>query len=441
MAIPDYLKLNVPDTNLPRIVIVGAGFGGLSLAKSLRGVSAQVVLLDRNNFHTFQPLLYQVATAGLEPDSIGAPLRDLFKNHSHFIFRMVRVTGFDLESHLIHTKIGSLTYDHLVIANGAVTNYFGKENFRDEVLPLKRIVHALDLRSQILQNFEKAELTDDPKILERLMNVVVVGGGPTGVEVAGALAELRSHILPNDYPNLNLTGMKIYLIQGAEQLLVGMSDKSAEHALNYLQKMNVDVRLSTFVENVADNKITIGTEVLEAETVIWAAGVKGRILEGVPETEVKAGRIMVKPDNSLLNYDNVYAIGDVALMQLDDYPKGHPMVAQVAIQQGALLARNFDRVIKNQPTQPFKYKDKGSMATIGRNKAVVDLPNGMHFKGFIAWLIWMFIHILFLNGFRNKLVTFMNWIWSYFTYDRGTRLIVRTFTLHAARKRFAQRDD
>lgn len=436
MGIPSYLKLNIPDTDQPRIVIVGGGFAGLSLAKELKKTNAQIILLDRNNFHTFQPLLYQVATAGLEPDSIGAPLRDFFKDHQNFFFRMVRVTGFDFETKEVKTKIGNLSYDHLVIANGAVTNYFGKEDFRTQVLPLKRIVHALDLRSQILQNFEKAELTDDPETIEKLMNVVVVGGGPTGVEVAGALAELRSHILPRAHPKLNFSQMKIYLIQGADALLKGMSEKSSGHSLDYLVKMNVDVRLNTFVQDYREDKIFLEDETIESETIIWAAGVKGRILDGVPDETVEAGRIRVDPFNQTVGYPDVYAIGDVALMMNEEYPRGHPMVAQVAIQQGKLLARNLDRKFNNEEQIPFKYKDKGSMATIGRNKAVVDLPNGLHFKGFFAWLIWMFIHILFLNGFRNQLVTFMNWSWSYFTYDRGTRLIVRTFSLKTVRRKF-----
>lgn len=439
MAIPPHLALSIPESDDPRIVIIGGGFAGLKLAKALRKVKAQVVMLDRNNFHTFQPLLYQVATAGLEPDSIAGPLRKSLDGQYNYIFRMVKVTGVDLENNAVQTPIGDLAYDYLVIANGATTNYFGQENLRENVLPLKRVVHALDLRSHVLQIFEQAEFTKDPEIYQRLLNLVIVGGGPTGVEVAGALAELKDNILPKDYPDLDLDPMKIFLIEGSGRLLNGMSDASGENALKYLEKMGVEVKLNTRVNGYENGTIDLGEDgQISTETVIWAAGVKGRIIKGLQD-QIFKDRIVVDDFNKVKGYDNVFAIGDVAIMQTEDYPNGHPMVAPVAMQQGEHLAKNFKRLFNEEELKEFKYLDKGSMATIGRNKAVVDMPGGFHVKGFFAWLIWMFVHILYLIGFRNKLITFNNWLWNYFTYDKGTRLIIRTFSIHERKKRLANK--
>ena len=439
MAIPPHLALSIPESDDPRIVIIGGGFAGLKLAKALRKVKAQVVMLDRNNFHTFQPLLYQVATAGLEPDSIAGPLRKSLDGQYNYIFRMVKVTGVDLENNAVQTPIGDLAYDYLVIANGATTNYFGQENLRENVLPLKRVVHALDLRSHVLQIFEQAEFTKDPEIYQRLLNLVIVGGGPTGVEVAGALAELKDNIQPKDYPDLDLDPMKIFLIEGSGRLLNGMSDASGENALKYLEKMGVEVKLNTRVNGYENGTIDLGEDgQISTETVIWAAGVKGRIIKGLQD-QIFKDRIVVDDFNKVKGYDNVFAIGDVAIMQTEDYPNGHPMVAPVAMQQGEHLAKNFKRLFNEEELKEFKYLDKGSMATIGRNKAVVDMPGGFHVKGFFAWLIWMFVHILYLIGFRNKLITFNNWLWNYFTYDKGTRLIIRTFSIHERKKRLANK--
>lgn len=434
MAIPTHLKLKVPDTNYPRIVIIGGGFGGLKLAKALKKVKAQVVMLDRNNFHTFQPLLYQVATAGLEPDSIAGPLRKSFEGHFNYIFRMVKVTGVDFEKQEVQTKIGNLQYDYLVIASGSVTNYFGQDELQKKVLPLKRVVHALDLRSHILQTFEQAELTEDPDKFDKMMNITVVGGGPTGVEVSGALAELRNHILPSDYPDLDFSRMQINLVEGSDRLLNGMSDKSGKEALDYLKKLRVNVQLNSMVQSFENGIVKLNNGELESDSVIWAAGVKGNIIDGLDADSISKSRILVDTYSRVKGHENVFAIGDVAIMQTHDYPNGHPMMAPVAMQQGEHLAENFKRVLSEKDIKPFKYFDKGSMATIGRNKAVVDMPNGLHFKGFFAWLVWMFVHIMYLIGFRNKLITLNNWIWSYFTYDKGTRLIIRTFTAEQRRK-------
>lgn len=440
MPIPEFLTLNIPRSEYPRIVIIGGGFAGLNLAKSLKKAKAQVVMLDRNNFHTFQPLLYQVATAGLEPDSIAGPLRKTFKGHFNYLFRMVKVTAVDFDNNEIITKVGRLSYDYLVIANGSGTNYFGNSSLRSRVLPLKRIVHALDLRSHLLQIFEQVELTDEPKEIERLMNIVVVGGGPTGVEVSGAIAELKNHILPKDYPDLDFSKMKISLLEGADRLLNGMSDQSGKAAVKALQKMGVTVKLNTMVKNYENGILDLGNEKEESETVIWAAGVQGRILDGISVEKVEKSRIMVDQFSRVKGMKNVFAIGDVAAMVTEKRPQGHPMLAPVAIQQGGHLGRNFIKLLNGKEMKPFKYLDKGSLATIGRNKAVVDLPGGIHFKGFLAWIIWMFVHIMYLVGFRNKLVTLNNWIWSYFTYDKGTRLIIRTFSISNRKKLLGSED-
>jgi NADH dehydrogenase len=428
MALPSHLSLRIPESELPRIVIVGGGFAGLNLAKKLRKVKAQVVMLDRNNFHTFQPLLYQVATAGLEPDSIAGPLRKTFESQANYFFRMVRVTGVDLENKRVNTLVGDISYDYLVLANGSKTNYFNNQKIRDNALPLKRIIHALNMRSHILQMFEQAVLTPDPEVRESLMNVVVVGGGPTGVEVSGALAELRKHILPKDYPDLDWSKMKIYLVEGSDKLLGAMSEKSSLEAMAYMQSLGIKVITQTFVKDYDGEEAELSNgKMIKTKSLVWAAGVIGNIPQGFNEDQIQGKRILVDEFNKVFDTDNVYAIGDIAVMATEENPHGHPMLAPVAIQQGKLLADNFKQLLKDQPLEPFTYFDKGTMATIGRNKAVVDMPGGMHVKGFFAWLIWMFVHIMYLIGFRNRLITLNNWIWSYFTYDKGTRLIVRVF--------------
>ncbi|MEP1095325.1 MAG: NAD(P)/FAD-dependent oxidoreductase [Cyclobacteriaceae bacterium] len=433
MPIPKHLSLTIPDSDLPRIVIIGGGFGGLKLAKGLRKAKAQVVLLDRNNFHTFQPLLYQVATAGLEPDSIAGPLRKSFEGNPNYFFRMVKVTGIDAAKNEIETAVGNLSYDYLVIANGSVTNYFGNDEMKKKVLPLKRIVHALNLRSHILQNFEQAVLTKDQSKLQQMMNIVVVGGGPTGVEVCGALSELKKHILPKDYPDLDFSQMSIHLIEGTGRLLNGMSDASGENSLKYMERLGINVKLNTRVEGYENDVVQLSDGSIESSTVIWSAGVRGNILDGMDASSIERSRILVDEFNRVKGSDNIFAIGDVALMQTKDSPNGHPMLAPVAMQQGTHLAANFKKYFKEKEMQPFKYLDKGSMATIGKNKAVVDMPGGFHVKGLLAWLIWMFIHILYLIGFRNKLIALNNWVWSYLTYDKGTRLIIRTFNRNSSK--------
>ena len=426
--IPAYLSLDIPDSDKPRLVIVGGGFAGLELARNLKKGPYQIVLLDRNNYHTFQPLLYQVATSGLEPDSIAGPLRKVFDGFRDFYFRMVRVERVDFQKQIISTPIGALSYDFLVLACGSKTNFFGLEEVKRKAFPLKKIVHALNLRSHILQNFEKAVLTTDRLNHQRLMNLVVVGGGPTGVEVAGALGELKHHVLPSDFPDLDFSDMKVFLVEAGSRVLADMSVKAGTNAKKYLEQYGTEVILNAAVTGYNGETVFMNNgESIESHTLIWAAGVQGDLVEGLPDLVVDKSRILVNDYNQIENIPNIFAIGDIALMKNHDAPNGHPMVAQVAIQQGRLLAKNLRAIFYKNAMQPFKYKDLGSMATVGRKKAVVDFPQGLKFGGFSAWLLWMFIHLISLIGFRNKLVTFVNWVWSYITYDKGNRLIIRTF--------------
>ena len=420
-------QIAIPPSDLPRVVILGGGFGGITFIKKLKGQPYQVVLLDRNNYHTFQPLLYQVATAGLEPDAIAGPLRKQMGGIKNFHFRMAEVFAVDQEKKLIQTEIGELHYDYLVLATGSKTNYFGNYSVAKHALPLKQIPQALDFRSHILQNFEKAILTEDPEELLSLLTIVIVGGGPTGVEVAGALGEIKKNILPIDYPELDFSGMRIILIEGLPQLLSGMSKKSSSKALKYLENFDVEVRLETMVQDFDGKKVTLkdGEEIF-SYSLIWAAGVMGNIPKGFNEDQVEKSRVIVDEYCRVKDNPYIYAMGDVAIMKTKKNPAGHPMLAPVAMQQGDLLGNNFVRMAKGKSIKPFNYTDKGAMATIGRNKAVVDLP-GLRFGGLFAWIIWMFVHLVSIIGFRNKMVVFSNWVWNYFTYDKGNRLIIRKF--------------
>lgn len=422
------MKAKIPSTNLPRILIVGGGFGGIKLAQTLNKQPYQLVLVDRNNYHTFQPLLYQVASGGLEPDSIAFPLRKMFSKQENLIFRMCEVERIDPHEKIAYTNIGEIDFDYLVLATGSETNFFGMQELEDHAVGMKTIPESLDLRSMILQNFEQYLQEHEEDDREDLIKFVVVGGGPTGVETAGALAELKKHVLPADYPELDLRQMEIHLIQAGDQLLAGMSEKSSEDALESLEKMGVHVWLNHRVTGYDGEELsTKEGRKFEASTVIWAAGIKGDIPEGIDSDHIARGnRMKVDEYNRVEGLEGVFAIGDVASMITEDYPYSHPQVAQVAIQQGETLGKNLKRMRKGAPLKAFSYYDKGSMATIGRNRAVVDMKN-MHLKGRIAWIAWMFVHLLFLIGFRNKAVVFINWVWSYFTYDKGTRVIIRPY--------------
>ncbi len=421
------MKINIPEVSLPRVVIVGGGFGGLALARNLKNKGFQIVLIDKNNYHTFQPLLYQVATAGLEPDSIAFPLRKIFKKHEHFYFRMAEVTRVDASKKQLHTNIGVVNYDYLVVATGSRTNYFGMADMEAESMPMKSIPEALNLRSLILQNFEKALLTSSLERQRSLMTFVIIGGGPTGVELAGALGELKKHVLNKDYPDLDLRKMEIHLIEANERLLAGMDKQSSAKAHEYLRELGVNVWLSTSVKQTHDNEVLTNTDMtFKSDTIVWTAGVVGATLPGLEAAEVKGGRLRVDEFNQVAGAPCVFAIGDVAAMITDANPKGHPMLAPVAIQHGELLADNLQRLQQGKALKPFAYNNKGSMATIGRNRAVVELP-GFRFQGLFAWYVWMFVHLITLVGFKNRLVVLVNWVWNYVNYDRGVRLIIRPF--------------
>lgn len=417
--------LLIPDSNKPRVVVIGAGFGGLELVKNLSGDDFQIVMFDKHNYHTFQPLLYQVATAGLETESIAATVRDIFGDKKNFYFRMAEVTAINSKDKYVDTAIGHLPYDYLVIATGAVTNYFGNKEIEANAYPMKKIPQALELRSKILQNFEDALLVNHKEAKNSLLDIVIVGGGPTGVELAGAIAELRKYVLPRDFPEIDFKEMDIHLIEGTEQLLGGMSKEASDHALKYLHNFGVEVHLNKLVSGYDGYRARLndGTELI-SQTLIWAAGVKGNPLEGINAENIIKGpdRIKVNAYNAIEGANDVYAIGDVAAMITKDTPKGHPMLAPVAVQQGMHLAKNLKNLINKKPCTPFRYHNKGVMATIGRNRAVADLPL-MKVQGFFAWLLWMFIHVYTLIGSQNRFMVLMNWIWSYITFNKGARII------------------
>lgn len=420
-------RTRIADLGKPRIIIIGGGFGGLEVAKYLRGFKAQTVLFDKYNHHCFQPLLYQVATSGLETSSIVFPFRKRFADDQDFFFRLGEVTQIKPEQNYIETSIGGVKYDYLVIANGATTNYYGMKDVEQNSLPMKSIVDAIKLRNIIIRNFETALLTDDTEAMNSLMDVVIVGGGPTGVELAGAMAELKSHVFPRDYKELELKNMDIHLVEALPRLLNGMSDQASESALKYLQKMAVKVHLNMAVKSYDGYEVTFNTgEKLITRNMIWAAGVKGQPIAGISADSIgRAGRIQVDEFNRVKGYENIFAIGDACIMEGGDpnFPKGHPQVAPPAMQQGKLVAENIQRLINSEKMKPFRYKDRGSMATVGRNRAVVDLKL-FKSQGFIAWFIWMFVHLISLIGFRNKFFVLLSWLWSYFSYDKSNRLII-----------------
>jgi NADH dehydrogenase len=423
------LSLNIPATTKPRVVIIGGGFGGINLAKKLSNKDFQIVMFDRNNYHGFWPLLYQVATAALEPDAIAEPLRKMFdEDYPDFHFRLVRVSNIDPVTKTVTTLIGDLAFDHLVIATGTKPNFFGNEQIRKYSFPLKQIPDALNLRSQLLQVFEQASMIRDPETRQSLLNFVIVGGGPTGVELAGSLAEMRRHVLPGDYPNLDFHLMNIYLVEGLDRVLPPMSPESSEKTQRYLEKLGIQIKLKTLVESYDGEVVTFkGGEQVRAHTLIWAAGVAGALVAGLPPESLERGRILVNSFNQVAGFSDIYAIGDIAVMKTEKYPRGHPGVAQPAIQQGQHLAKNLHRQLRGEAMTPFEYFDKGSLAIIGRLRAVADLPKNIHLGGFLAWVAWLFVHIYYIIGFRSKLVVLSNWVYRFFTYERGNRIIIRPF--------------
>lgn len=424
--------MNIPQSTLPRVVIIGGGFGGISLAKNLLKQKVQTVLIDKHNYHTFQPLLYQVSTSGLEPDSIAYPLRKIIRESHDSFFRMAEVSHIEPNKQLIQSNIGELHYDFLIIATGSKTNFFGNDSIEEHGMWMKSVPHALNIRSLILENLEQAVITDDVKERKALLNFVLAGAGPTGVELSGAIAELKNHIVPKDYPDLDASEMEIHLIEGMERVLPPMSEKSSKKAAKFLKELGVQLHLNTQVESYDGREVLTNTDVkFDTYTFIWSAGVTGAPVKGLDASALieKANRYEVNKYNQVNGYSNIFAIGDIAVMESEEYPKGHPMVAQPAIQQGKHLAKNIMNLINKKELKPFKYFDKGSMATVGRNRAVVDLGK-FNFGGFFAWFVWMFVHLWFLIGFRNRLVTFFNWVYNYVNFDKAARLIIRPFKEH-----------
>ena len=417
---------NIPKTKNKRIVIVGGGFAGLKFLRKLLNKGFQIIFIDRNNFHQFQPLLYQVATSGLEPSSISFPFRKILQKEKDVHFRIAELLELNDKEKTIETNIGSLKYDYLVLAMGATTNFFGMDNIQKRALSMKTASDAILIRNTILQNFESSLLESDESKISKYLNIVLVGGGPTGVELAGAVAEMKRYIFPKEYPELDLSMMKIVLYEASPSLLAGMSENASSNALKYLKKLGVEVCLnSQVVDYIDDNLILKDGSSIASKTVIWAAGVKVNALKGLHSNNYGRGnRIKVDRYNRVEGLDNVFALGDLCIMETPKYPNGHSQVAQPAIQQAVNLSDNIMRMRKWKKLKKFEYSDKGSMATIGRNLAVADLPS-LKLKGFTAWVLWLFVHLMSIVGIKNRLMIFLNWLWSYFTYDQSLRVLIK----------------
>jgi NADH dehydrogenase len=414
--------------NRQRVVIIGAGFAGLRIARDLNNTNYEVILIDRHNYHQFQPLIYQVATARLEPSSISFPLRKVFQHSKNVSIRVAEVERVDTAQKLLYTSVGNIPYDRLIIALGCTTNYFGNTRIQSHSFPMKSVPQAMALRNRILQTFEDT-IEAGPAELQSLLNFVVVGGGPTGVELAGALAEMKKNVLPKDYPGVDFSRLTIYLLEGSPNTLNAMSEPSRIKSRQYLEELGVKVRTGTVVEDYDGNTVTLkGGETIAARNLIWAAGVIANLLPGIPSTSiVKGNRLKTNRYGEVEGLDGVYAIGDIAWMATPKYPNGHPQLANVALSQAGNLSHNFKMELKSRPRKEFEYFDKGSMATVGKRKAVVDLP-GIHFQGFFAWLTWMFVHLMLIFSVKNKLFIFFNWMMSYFANDSTLRLMLKPDT-------------
>jgi NADH dehydrogenase len=411
-----------------RIIIIGAGFGGLRLARELNGTNYEVFLIDKHNYHQFQPLMYQVATARLEPSSISFPLRKIFQHSKNVNIRITEVSRIDTDARIVYTPIGDLPYDRLVIAVGCTTNYFGNTEIQSHSFPMKSVPQAMALRNRILKTFEDT-IVAGPDELQSLLNFVIVGGGPTGVELAGAMAEMKKYILPKDYPGVDFSRFTIYLLEGSPHTLNSMSEASKVKSRQYLEALGVIVKTGTVVEGYDGNTVRLrGGETINARNLIWAAGVTANTLQGIPAGSITRGnRLVTDRYGEVKGLNGVYALGDIAYMVTPKYPNGHPQLANVAISQATFLARNFKRELKGKPRLEFEYHNKGTMATVGKRKAVVDLP-GLSFQGLFAWLTWMFVHLMLILNVKNRLFIFLNWMMSYFANDSTLRLMLKADT-------------
>ena len=405
-----------------KIAVIGGGFAGLQFAKQIDTRHYEVLLLDKSNHHQFQPLFYQVAAAQLEPSSISFPFRKIFQKRKGISIQMAEVNSVDTNQKTIYTDAGNFEYDSLVIATGCKTNYFNIEKLEQSAMPLKSTFEAIQIRNRILKSFENINATRNYET--GLNTIVIVGAGPTGVELAGAFAEMKKNILPNDYPEIDTSKIRIILVEGSGKTLGNMSELAQSASLEYLQKLGVEVLLNRFVDTYENATLIMkGGETIKSTNVIWAAGVTGNLIDGIPAELTQNNRYIVDDFNKVEKTENVYAIGDIAMQRSVEYPKGHPQVANVAINQAKNLAMNFNRQIRDRKLKPFIYRDQGNMATVGKYKAAVDLPM-LSFKGFFAWVFWMFLHLMLILSVKNKLLIFINWMWTFFTNDSSLRLII-----------------
>lgn len=419
------MSLNIKKDNTKRIVIVGGGFGGLQLANGLKGTPYQVILIDKNNYHQFPPLIYQVASAGMEASSISFPFRRNFQHRKNFYFRMAELRAIFPEKKLIQTSIGKVEYDYLVLAAGTTTNFFGNRNVERKAMPMKTVDEAMGLQNAILANIERAITCSTQQEQQELLNVVIVGGGATGVEIAGVLSEMKRTILPHDYPDLDPSLMNIYLIEAGNRLLAAMSPESSAAVEKYLREMGVNILLNKRVEDYEGHKVLLADgSSISTRTFIWVSGVAAQAVGHLGTEHLGRGRrIRVDTFNRVQGLEDVFSIGDQCIVEGDEaYPGGHPQLAQVAIQQGNNLAKNFRRLLKGKDLKPFHYKNLGTMATVGRNKAVAEFAH-IRLKGFWAWLMWLLVHLRSILGVRNKAVVLLNWMWNYFNYNQSLRMI------------------
>ena len=422
------MSINIQRNQKKRVVIVGGGLGGLRLAEDLYGVGMQVVLIDKNNFHQFPPLIYQIASAGIDPSSISFPFRQIFRKRKDFYFRMAEARMVDTDKKILQTSIGKIDYDYLVLAAGATTNFFGNKNIEDWAIPMKTVPEAMGLRNALLSNLERALTCATEEERQELLNVVIVGGGATGVEIAGALSEMKRYVIPYDYPDMDSSLMHIYLIEAGDRLLAGMSQDSSKKAYDFLKSMGVDIQFGKMVTDYRDHKVIMkdGSEI-PTRTFLWVSGIRANAMPGIDESHLGRGfRFKVDQYNRIPGLEGVFAIGDQCLQSTDEaYPNGHPQVAQVAIQQAKNLAKNLKKINEGQAESSltaFKYKNLGSMATIGRNKAVVEIGK-LRSQGFFAWILWLVVHLRSILGVKNKMMVLLNWLWKYVSYNDSIRMI------------------